>query len=109
MNEINKTKSIFKKDLLSSPIFSSAKIINPRRDWSILLGLCVSFIIFAIAFDYCMYRKTVNGDMYVSIKKEELTVEDLKINDIKNILSVFENKTNIINNLKIEKLVDPSL
>lgn len=109
MNEINKTKSIFKKDLLSSPIFYSAKVINPRRDWNILAGLCFLFIIFSIAFDYCMYRKTVNGDMYVSIKREEIKVEDLKTKDIESVLSIFENKQKIITDLKVEKLVDPSL
>jgi myo-inositol-hexaphosphate 3-phosphohydrolase len=109
METNNKIKINTDKDLLSNPIFSSAKMISPKRCWYVLLCLSFLLVVFVSIFDYCMYRKTVSGDMYVSVQRNELTIENLKINDIKNIISIFENKKNIINNLKIEKISDPSL
>jgi hypothetical protein len=109
INNTNKIQVSTEKEILSNPAFSSVKMINPRRDWTILVGLFVIFVIGVIAFDYRMYKKTVSGDMYVSVKRDELIVEDLKVSNIKDVLSTFENKKNIINTLKLEKVSDPSL
>lgn len=85
------------------------EIVNPKRDWMILLGLLTIFIIAAIAFDGYMYRKIVSGDMYVSVKREELVVEDLKTSDLDKIILNFNSKRVNISNLKLENLTDPSI
>lgn len=107
-NNFNNTKKN-SVDILSNPAFSSTEIINSRRDWCILILLFVIFIISVSIFDFSMYRKTVSGDMYVSVQRNELTIEDLKIDNIEKVLKIFEDKKDLVNTLKIEKVVDPSL
>jgi hypothetical protein len=56
-----------------------------------------------------MYQHIVSGDMYISVNKEDLVVENLNSNDLQKILDNFENKKSNIMNLKLENLVDPSI
>ena len=108
MNDIPKIKLPY-NIYLSRQFFLSEKIVNPKRDWNILSILFAIFIVVSVGFDYYMYQQIVGGDMYVSVKKEELVIETLKVNDLQKIVDSFELKKNIIINIKIENLVDPSL
>ena len=90
-------------------IHLSGKIVNPRRDWNILIILFFVFILASIGFDLYMYLQIKSGDMYISVNKSELTIENLKSADLKKILDKFESKKVIITTLKLEKLIDPSL
>lgn len=85
------------------------EIVNPKRDWRILIGVFVLLILSVILFDGYMYKQIVGGDMYVSVKREELVVEDLKASDLDKIILNFNSKRLNINNLKLENLIDPSI
>jgi hypothetical protein len=97
-NNFSQTKKIF-----------SVKIVNPKRDWHILLFVFIILIISAIGFDFYIYQKIVGGDMYVTINKDELTIENLKSDDLQKILDYFEIKKSKISTIKLENLVDPSI
>jgi hypothetical protein len=102
MNNFFKTQLSFLSSLFE-------QIVNPKRDWSILIILFIILIISSIGFDIYIYKQIVNGDMYVTVKRDELVVESLKSNDLKRILNNFESKKANVVNLKIENLVDPSI
>lgn len=108
MNNNSKNKLIYIESS-SESFFLSGKIVNPKRDWNILIILFIIFIIASIGFDFNMYQQIVGGDMYVSVKREELIIENLKTNDLKKILANFEAEKTLISTLKLENLVDPSL
>ena len=89
--------------------FLSGKIVNPKRDWIILVILFVVLILSSIGFDADMYLKIVSGDMYVSVTRADLVIENLKTDALQKIVNNFaEKKTNMIN-LKLVNLVDPSI
>ena len=91
------------------PMHLSEKIISPKRDWSILIILFIIFITISIGFDFYMYQQIVSGDMYISVKKEELVIENLKSDNLQKILDNFETKKSKMINLKLENLIDPSI
>lgn len=84
-------------------------IINPRKNWIFLLVLLTVFVVISIVFDLYMYYKISNGDLYVIVKTEDVTVENLKSVELQKILDNFETKKNNIGQLKLENLVDPSI
>ena len=108
MNDTPKPKFL-NTDLLSKYMFSSENIVNPKRDWTILIFLFVIFIISSISYDFYMYRKIISGDMYISVKREDLEIENLKHEDLRKILETLESKRTKINNLELKNLIDPSL
>jgi hypothetical protein len=108
MNNIPEIK-LLDRNFLEGRTFFSGKIVNPKRDWSILVFLFSIIIIASIGFDFYMYRKIVSGDMYVSVRKDELVIESLKSNDLKKIADNFELKKTNMTNLKLENLIDPSI
>jgi hypothetical protein len=108
MNNISKTKIKTNNSFLEE-ISLSGKIVNPKRDWNILIILFVILIIASIGFDAYMYQQIVSGDMYVSVKREELVIEDLKTTELQKILDNFEAQKARITTLKIQNLVDPSI
>ena len=108
MNNNSKNKLIY-TDSHSESSFFSKNIVNPKRDWNILIILFGIFIIASIGFDFNMYQQIVGGDMYISLKREELIIENLKSSDLKKILDNFETKKSMILTLKLENLVDPSI
>lgn len=89
--------------------FSLGGIFNPKRDWIILITFFVIFFIASLIFDGYFYNKIVSGDMYVSVSRDDLTVEELKSDDLKKVLNNFEEKKAKITNLKLEKVIDPSI
>jgi hypothetical protein len=108
MNNVTKNKLPNGNSIIGQKLFSK-KIVNPKRDWHIILFIFAILIIASVGFDFYMYQKIVSGDMYVSVNKEELTIENLKANDLKKILDNFEVKKSAATTLKLENLVDPSL
>jgi len=108
MNIISKTKSI-SSETFSNSISFSEKIVNPKRDWNILMMIFVILVLSSVGFDFYMYKQIASGDMYISVKTEDLSIQKLKSNDLKNILDNFENKKARIMNSKLEISVDPSL
>ncbi|MFH1454794.1 MAG: hypothetical protein ABIF22_00485 [bacterium] len=108
MNNIPKIK-LSLDNSLSKPIPLSGGIVNPKRDWNILIILFLVFIVSSMGFDYYMYQQIVSGDMYVSVARTEIVIENLKSDDLKKILDNFETKKSKITTLKLENLVDPSL
>lgn len=108
MDNITKIK-LPDTDFLYGKLFLSEKIINPKKHWGMLIILFIFLIITSIGFDFYMYQKIVSGDMYINVTRSELVIENLKTNDLQNILNNFESKTIKIANLKLENLVDPSI
>ena len=108
MNNTSKIK-LPSGDPISKSIFLSSNIVNPKRDWSILIILFFVLIVASIGFDYYMYQQIVSGDMYITVKKEDIVIENLKSTDLQNILNNFESKNIKITNLKLDNLVDPSI
>ena len=105
---INKITSFFNNSFLSR-IFASSKIVSPRRDWIILLTIFSVFIVSVITFDFVFYSKISSGEMYVSINRSELNLENLKTAELKKLIENFEAKSQKVNNLKIEPAIDPSI
>jgi len=102
MNITQKIKSIYNK-------FFSGQTFDVKRDWNILLVIFLILLLASIGFDISMHQKIVSGDMYVSVNRNELIIENLKSNDLKKILDNFENKKAKITTLKMQNLVDPSI
>jgi|GEM_PF-6621325 len=97
------TNGIFNK------IFDSNKVINPKRDWILLIILFLVMLVCAITYDSLIYTKISNGEMYVSINRNELNLENLKIDELKKLIDNFESKSAKISSLKIGPSIDPSL
>jgi len=108
MNNTVKNK-ITQNNSQSGSIRLSGKIFNPKRDWSILIILFTMFVVASLGFDFYMYQQIVSGDMYVSIKRDELVIENLKSDDLQKILNNFETKKSNMMNFKLGNLVDPSI
>ena len=108
MNDTSKTKSSLNNHTFRS-MFLSEKIVNPKRDWKILIILFIILITASIGFDFYMYKQIVNGDMYISVTRTDLSIENLKSDDLQNILNNFENKKANMTALKLKNLVDPSI
>jgi hypothetical protein len=104
MNNITKIKG-----LSFGSINFSGKIVNPKREWFIIIIFSIVLILISVGFDAYMYTQIVSGEMYVSVKRSDLTIENLKTGALQNILNDFENKKAIIKTLKIGNLVDPSI
>lgn len=108
INDLTKMK-LSSNGFLSKKVLTSDGIVNPKRDWNILMISFVVFVAASVAFDYYMYQQTVSGDMYVSVDKTELVIVKLKSDDLKSILANFETKKSKITTLKINNLIDPSI
>ncbi len=89
--------------------FYSKNLINPKRDWIIILVLMFALTITFVVFDLYAYKNIVSGEMFVSVNKSELKLETLRIDDLKNVLFDFEAKKSAVSIIKIEHSVDPSL
>ena len=107
MNPITKIKSV--SDNRLGKVSLSSRIENPKRDWGILIVFFFILILISVGFDMYMYQKIVSGDMYISVKREELVIESLKSKDLQKILENFQAKKSAITTLKVESMVDPSL
>jgi hypothetical protein len=107
MNELIKNK--ISTNHQTGRIKLSGRMVNPKRDWKILLIALIVFIISAIGFDYYVYSQIMNGDMYVSVQKNEIVVENLNKNSLQKISDIFNGKKATVANLKVENLPDPSL
>ena len=99
-----KTKMDFLDKLLSS-----RKIINPKRDWMLLLAFFLILIISFILFDFFMYKKISSGEMYISINRSDLNIEVLKTAALKKLIDSFEAKKETVASLKVQNLIDPSI
>ena len=108
MNNTPKNK-ILPNDPQPKSLKLSGKIVNPKRDWKILIIIFIVLIIAAVGFDFCMYKEIAGGDMYVSVNKYDIVVESLKIADLQKVLSDFQSKESKIQTLKKGNLVDPSI
>ena len=105
---MTKIKDIFENKLLSNN-YVSKKIVNPCRDWVVLVVLLLIMIVSSITFDFITYQKIVRGEMYISVKKEELTLVNLEKDKINIILDNFQQKKDYISKIKIESIIDPSI
>ena len=108
MNNLTETKLSENKSV-HRPVSFFTDTINPKREWLILVILFFILTLATAGFDFYIYRQVVNGDMYISVNREDITIENLKTIDLQKILDGFENKKNIITNLKLKNLVDPSI
>lgn len=109
MSENNAKKNIPEKVNIFDQIFSSKKIINPKRDWTIIITLAILFMLFDLVFDFLMYREITSGEMYVTVPASEINVESLNTDEIKNLINDYESRKTEIQTMKPENLVDPSL
>ncbi len=107
-NNINKIK-LPTTDSLSKPALLSRDIVNPKRDWNILIIFLAILVATSVFFDIHMYKTLVKEDMYISVDKTELTIEKLKSDDLEKILNNFKAKKSVVANLKLENLIDPSI
>ncbi len=89
--------------------FGSNKVVNPVRDWKIVLVFLFVFVTSSLVFDFILYRKIASGEMYVTVHREDLMLESLKKDDLKRTVDNFESRKLKMINLKIEPLIDPSL
>jgi len=85
------------------------KIINPQKNWIILIIIFIILILTSLGFDFNYYQQIVSGDMYVDINRADLSIQSLKKNELQNILDNFEAKKTSIATLKAKNLVDPSI
>lgn len=93
----------------SDKFFSSAAIVNPKRDWKILLALLFIMIAGSVAFDAFLYRDITSGEMYVSVAPSDLHIQDIDTATLEKAVNDFESKQGSIAGLKLQKLIDPSL
>jgi hypothetical protein len=87
----------------------SDKIVKPKREWFILLTVFVLSFVCVVVFNVYMYINITNGDMYVSVNKEELVIENLKVSSLDKVIKNIELKNLNFTNLRVEKLTDPSI
>jgi hypothetical protein len=87
----------------------SDKIVKPKREWFILLTVFVLSFVCVVVFNVYMYINITNGDMYVSVNKEELVIENLKVSSLDKVIKNIESKNLNFTNLRVEKLTDPSI
>ncbi len=90
-------------------LLSSRKIINPKREWMLLLAFFLILIISFVSFDFITYKKISSGEMYISINRLDLNIEVLKTDALKKLIDNFESRKAKITSLKVENLIDPSL
>lgn len=93
----------------SDRFFRSNKIINPKRDWIILLILFFVMIAGALSYDAIIYKNIANGEMYVSVPENELQLQSIDSVTLQNVVNDFESRQATISGMKIKKLIDPSL
>ena len=103
-----KLKSIFPTGI-SGKFYLSNKIVGSKRDWIILMCVFLALIISVVVFDFVIYTKISSGEMYVSINRSELNLENLKTAELKKLIENFEAKTQKVTSLKIEPVIDPSI
>ncbi len=107
MNEI-KINQLIKNNFLDG-FLSSRKIINPKREWILLLAFFTILAVSSVVFDFVMYQKISSGEMYISIDRSELNIEVLKTDELKKLINDFEARKVMVASLKTENLVDPSI
>ena len=83
--------------------------IKPRRDWKILVIVLLVMFLGIMSFDAFLYYKNVGGDMFVSVDQKDLYFQKIKTASLSKVIQDFENKKDLINNLKKTSLIDPSL
>jgi hypothetical protein len=93
----------------SEHFLDGSVIINPKRDWKILVILFMCMLVGAFAFNAFIYTQITNGDMYVSVSKDELTLEMLKTKQLQSIIDDFKLRQTTVANMKIQPAIDPSL
>lgn len=105
----NKKEKKSFKNKYTEGLSLSDKIVRPKREWYVLLAIFIISFVSVIVFNIYMYINITNGDMYVSVNKEELIIENLKVSSLDNIINKIETKKANFSNLKIERLTDPSI
>lgn len=93
----------------SERFFKSNAIVRPKRDWMILLVLFFAMILGAAAYDAVLYQNIANGDMYVSVPKNELRLESINGGALQNVVNNFESRKAEVAGMKVQKLIDPSI
>ena len=97
------------KNPISNSFFERNRVVNPRRDWYILVLTFTILIVIIVVFDYNMYKRIIGEEMYVAVKSNELVIENLKFDDFKKITDNFEVKKAKLVSSKLENLIDPSI
>src|SRR5690349_8531295 len=105
---INKIISSLNNSLFSK-LFASNKLVSPKRDWIILLITFLVMVISVVAYDSVIYSKISSGEMYISINRSELNLENLKTAELKKLIENFETKSQKAASLKIGPSIDPSI
>jgi hypothetical protein len=90
-------------------IFVRKNIIHPKRDWIILTVFFIAMLLSAIIFDAFLYLRIVSGDMYISIDKNELVLENLESSEIEFVIDGFELRKDQVDSLRDGIIRDPSL
>jgi len=84
-------------------------VINPQKSWRNILFICLVVLIAGLAYDYYLYTFVSREPLYVEVPEEEMAIERLKVDKIKNIISFFDSKSEKSKNLKKTNLIDPAL
>ena len=106
---MNNVKNGLSENKFLSRLLSSRKIINPKREWTILLIFFSLMLLAFLLFDEITYQKISSGEMYISVNKSELNIEVLKVDELKKLINDFELKKEKIAALRIMNLIDPSI
>ncbi len=101
-----KEKEIKKEE---QKIYVPVYIINPRRDWIILMVISATIFLGAIFYDYSFYKRVSTGEMYISVNKDELTLEALNVDELKKILQLYKDKSDFTSQFQTMHSIDPSL
>jgi hypothetical protein len=105
----NQNQKIILKSGLFDKILFSKKIINPRRDWTVLVIFLFILIIGALAFDGLMYEKIASGEMYVSVERSELNLQPLHVGAMQQVISDYQSRAENISSIRTKNFIDPSL
>ncbi len=87
----------------------SENFINPKRDWAIILISFIVLLLGIIFYDYQFYKKVSNGEMFISVNKEELKLESLNIDELNKVIKYYDEKSKYTSEFKSASSVDPSL
>lgn len=87
----------------------SQTIINPKRDWVVILSVSFLILVMFLIFDYILFNKVNSGSMFIDVNSREINIERLSVDKLNQVIKDFDNKAFRLTQIKKGIIVDPSL
>lgn len=106
---MNKIRNFFDGCMGKKLFYKKSLIVNPFRDWKIIMIISVVIFLVLLSLDLYLYMRSAGGSMFVSGSKIEETLGRLDKINLNKVIDYFKAKEDTKLEMKKTSIIDPSL